>query len=283
MAVLNTRRIIIQQYSSMLFLIFVILVSCSLVNADDPFWSGENDPVWNEYGIVKCWYSKNNSSWDEATVNSAELKLGEPFYVKVIIKASKDLNAMSFQLSGLGSSAKEDFEILKEPFNLADNAEIVDMQHSLIELTIYKPIKNETHEYIWKIRVKPDSDWAGGNSPLNVDVQFTKDGNHILPPFTLVNVNILTEFWNGYTEDNNDNVNKNDDNSNDGTPGFEISSAFLTIALLVLYKQKNNQKSSYCTFVILAKYYVLHLLTNLRIFSIFSSSAIFILNFIVVC
>lgn len=243
MAVLNTRRIIMQQYSSMLFLIFVILVSCSLVNADDPFWSGDNDPVWNEYGIVKCWYSKNNSSWDEATVNSAELKLGEPFYIKVIIKASKDLNAMSFQLSGLGSSAKEDFEILKEPFNLADNAKIVDMQHSLIELTIYKPIKNETHECIWKIRVKPDSDWAGGNSPLNVDVQFTKDGNHILPPFTLVNVNILTEFWEGYAEDNNDNVNKNDDNSDDGTPGFEISSAFLTIALFVLYKRKKQSKN----------------------------------------
>jgi len=56
-------------------------------------------------------------------------------------------------------------------------------------------------------------------------------------------VNILTEFWEGYAEDSNDNVNKNDDNSDDGTPGFEILSAFLTIALLVLYKRKKQSKN----------------------------------------
>lgn len=207
------------------FLLLLPFQTCSLlVGADDPFWSGDNEPVWNDYGIVKCWFSKDNLTWDEATVDLAEIKLGEPFYIKALIKAKKDLNVMSLRISGFGS--KQDFEVLEGPSKFS------------ITFTIWTPVENETYEYIWKLRVKPDTNWAGGNSPINMDAQFNKNGGYTLPPFTIVNVYILDEIWEGYTEDNNDNDNANDSNNGGSTPGYEIIVAFLTIALIVLYKRK---------------------------------------------
>ena len=207
------------------FLLLFLVPTCSLiVSADDPFWSGDNDPVWNDYGIVKCWFSKDNLTWEEATVDIAELKLGETFYIKALIKAKKDLNVMSLRISGFGS--KQDFEVLEGPSSFSNT------------FAIWAPVKNETYEYIWKLRVKPDTNWAGGNSPINMDAQFTKNDGYTLPPFTVVNVYILDELWEGYTEDNNDNDNTNDSINGGSTPGFEISVTFLTFALFVLYKRK---------------------------------------------
>ena len=195
---------------SLTFLLLLLVPTCSLlVGADDPFWIGDNDPVWNDYGIVKCWFGKDNLTWEEATVDLAELKLGEPFYIKALIKAEKDLNVMSLRISGFGSN--QDFEVLKGPSKFS------------IAFSIWTPVKNETHELIWKLRVKPDTNWAGGNSPINMDAQFTKNGSYVLPPFTIVNVYILDDLWEGYTEDNNNNT--NDSSNGDNTPGFAISVA----------------------------------------------------------
>ena len=208
-----------------LFLLFLV-PTCSLVGADDPFWSGDNDPVWNDYGIVKCWFSKDNITWEEATVDLAELKLGEPFYIKTLIKAKKDLNIMHCVISGFGS--KQDFEVIEGPSAFSEY------------IDIWNPVKNETHELIWKLRVKSDTNWAGGNSPINMDAQFTKNGSYTLPPFTVVNVYILDELWEGYIEDENNN--ENTANAGGSTPGFEITVAFLIITALALYRRKIQAK-----------------------------------------
>ena len=214
----------IASVSLTLLLLLLIQTSSLLAFADDQFWNGENDPVYSDYGIVKCWFSTDNLTWQEATVDLAELKLGEPFYIKSLIKAKKDLNVMSLRISGFGSN--QDFEVLNGPSNLGNT------------FSIWMPIKNETHELIWNLCVKPDTNWVGGNSPINMDVQFTTNEGYTLPPFTIVNVYILDELWEGYVEDNYNNDNINDGSYSGSTPGFEIIVSFLTIALIVFYKRK---------------------------------------------
>ena len=71
------------------------------------------------------------------------------------------------------------------------------------------------------------------------DVQFTKNGGHNLPPFTLVNVNILDELWEGCKEDDSLNTNNL---TGDITPGFELIFIIFPI-ILIIWIKRSLQKS----------------------------------------
>lgn len=203
----------------MIFLLLLSLIYYVLV--------GANDPVENDYGLCQCWYSKDGDTWEEATVHFAELKLGEPFYIKALLKAKQDLNVMAFKISGLGSG-DPDFEVLDGPSNFSEY------------IDVWKLVKNETHEYIWKLRVKPNTTWVNGNSPINMDVQFTKNGNYVLPPFTIVNVYILDELWESNVDNSDDNSDITDTNRGNTAPDFEIAGLLLIICLLVFLRRKKQ-------------------------------------------
>ncbi|MCX6666612.1 MAG: hypothetical protein NT038_11240 [Euryarchaeota archaeon] len=180
-----------------------------------------NDAVENDYGWCRCYFSRDNTTWQEATVNYVALKRGEAFYVKAVVRAKRDLNAFGLHLCGFAGSS--DFDVIAGPSTL-DGTYI-----------LYKPITNENYTYLWNVQVKPDTNWVNGSSPLNIDVVFTKDGNNIIPPFTIVNVYILDELWEGYHGEHNG---KNNDNSTDRSlPGFEGIIIFFAIGVSSVLKR----------------------------------------------
>ncbi|MFH1100651.1 MAG: hypothetical protein V1726_01255 [Methanobacteriota archaeon] len=142
-----------------------------------------HEPVSNEFGRCQCWFSKDNITWEEATVSCVSLQRGEPFYVKACLEAKQDLRVMSLALSGVDSGSS-DFIQLRGPGVFST------FYH------LWSPRKNDSLTLWWMMRVNPSTGWVNGSSPLNVDVGFTDDaGTHMLPPFTIVNVYIVDEMW----------------------------------------------------------------------------------------
>ena len=206
-------------YRILVIMCMIFLSLCSLSEI-----ASANAAVENEYGWCRCYFSRDNTTWQEATVNYVALKRGEPFYVKAVVRAKCDLNAFGLHLCGFAGSS--DFDVIAGPSAL-DKACI-----------LYKPVTNKNYTYIWNVQVKPDTNWVNGSSPLNMDVVFTKDGNHIIPPFTIVNVYILDEHWEGYHGENNG---KNSDTTTDtNMPGFEFFIVLSATIIIIVFRKKIN-------------------------------------------
>ena len=186
-----------------------------------------------DYGMFDAWYSKDGVGWQNTTVDYAELKRGEPFYIKATVSTKIDSAWVSIRLweTGVGSAEKSSFEVIDGPSNTYQAFDLSEI-----------PEKNTSFTYTWKIRVKPDTDWVGGNAPLNIRAQFDKKVNGEWHSddisFTAVNVYILDELWEGYT-DNNGNSN-NSDNGTNGAPGFELIVVITALALFLMWKRKNE-------------------------------------------
>ncbi len=186
-----------------------------------------------DYGTLYAWYSEDGSSWENATVHDAKLKRGEPFYIKTMIstKINSVWIAMKLSETGENSADESSFEVLDGP---CDMYEMIDLGEI--------PEKNTSLTYTWKMRVKPDTNWAGGNAPLNIGVFFDKKVNDDWYSddisFTAVNVYILDELWEGYTEDNGDS--NDSSNGTNGTPGFELLFTLIAIAVFLTWKRKNE-------------------------------------------
>lgn len=213
--------------SSLIFIFFISILiffmnvnDISFVSGDkiDPFWNGVNDPVWNEYGIVKCWFSIDNKTWNESTVNYAEIKIGEPFFIKAIIKPLKELQIMTIRLSGLGLIP--DFEVIDGPSNFEDTYLIRD------------PEFNKIYEFVWKFRVKYNTTWVNANSPITMDSCFIMEDVFCLPPFTVVNIFIIDEIWENYDK----NIQNEDVNSSD----YDIIFIFIFICFIIFIKKSKN-------------------------------------------
>ncbi|RLF33658.1 MAG: hypothetical protein DRM98_01930, partial [Thermoplasmata archaeon] len=182
-----------------------------------------------KYGTMYAWYSIDGINWEKATVHNARLKRGEPFYIKVNVTTKKDNIWACLKLWETGEKNAENssFEVINGP---CDIYEILNM-HTI-------PQKNTIYTYTWKMRIKADAYWAGGNAPLNVRVQFNKN-DYISDDiyFTIANIYIVDELWENYTIDDKT-INTPVNNSNT-TPDFEtiilLISLFL-ITILLLYK-----------------------------------------------
>jgi len=74
---------------------------------------------------------------------------------------------VSIKLSETGehSSKESSFEVIDGPCDIYETFDLSEI-----------PEKNTSFTYTWKMRVKPDTDWAGGNAPLNIRAQFDKKG-----------------------------------------------------------------------------------------------------------
>ena len=151
-----------------------------------------------EYGTMKAFFSKDEINWENATVHNATSKLGEPFFVKAVIRSKIDLMSIDIKIWETGENDVNDstYELLEGPscfFTYYD---------------IYPVSKNDSFTYIWKFRVKPDTEWVEGNAPLNIFTQFDKtDLNNDGISFTIVNMYIQNILWNNYTESLNDTIN----------------------------------------------------------------------------
>ena len=175
-----------------------------------------------KYGTLYAWYSIDGVSWENATVNYAPLKRGEPFYIKATVTAKTDLMAIAIELweTGIGSAEDSSMELLDGPdcfFHFKP---------------FYNISKGNTSTYIWKLRVRPDTNWVGGNAPLNIQASYNiNDNKNKNIYFTIVNINIIDGLWeneSGYSSDNDVKCNCN------RTPGFELT-IYLIAAIAIFY------------------------------------------------
>lgn len=218
--------------------ILLIILSMLFLISLNPIVNAK-DPVEDKYMLCDAWYSKDGQNW-ENTMASDNLKLGEPFYIKILVKAKKPIQKIYYSISSLGDDP--DFDLV-ESATLEDNAELMWIKpngSTYVSAKITNPIENHGYYHIWKLRVNPNSEWAGGNTALNIDSQYVHaNGGDTLQPFTALSVNILDETWEGYNQGNN---NDGGDSSNDyqGTPGFELIlfTTALFLAILIHKKRK---------------------------------------------
>ena len=205
-----------------MFLIFVIIL--------DPLVGSYETPECI-YGTFDAWYSKDGIEWQNTTVDYAELKRGEPFYIEATVGTKIESIWIAIDLSETGeSSAKgSSFEVVDGPRDMYETFDLGEI-----------PEKNTSFTYTWKLRVKPDTDWAGGNAPLNIFAQFDKKVNgewHTEDiSFTAVNVYIIDELWEGYMGDDSSN---NGGGGTSDAPGFELVIVLAAVFILVLKRRKN--------------------------------------------
>jgi len=201
-----------------------------------------------EYGTMKAWFSKDGINWENATVHNATSKLGESFFIKAVIRSKIDLVSIDVKIWETGENNVDDstYELLEGPscfFTYYD---------------IYPVSKNDSFTYIWKFRVKPDTEWVDGNAPLNIYTQFDKtDQDNDGISFTIVNMYIQNILWNNYTESLNDTINTGYDNNtgsditpanNPGkplqntnkTPDFKITGIVMALVLIMLFFKRNG-------------------------------------------
>jgi len=129
----------------------------------------------NEYGIGKAWLNGKN-----ATVNGIQLKIGEPFEVKVEL-LSKIKGDVSFKLYEPGVTKA--FKVLIGPSEIEKRIDIMNIESGWLKT------------YSWTIA--PNGEWKGGNAPLNVIIQFNKGMINKQIDFTIANPYILDEQYSG--------------------------------------------------------------------------------------
>ena len=63
------KRMVKKKFFYFIILLFSLLILTHVVNAGEC-----------EYGTVRAWYSKDKINWQNATVDNAQVTLGEPFF-----------------------------------------------------------------------------------------------------------------------------------------------------------------------------------------------------------
>jgi len=176
------------------------------------------DPVENDFGIVNAWYNGQ-----EATVKDIQLKVGEPAEIIVSVFSKIDCNVY-VELAN---------PLITMPY------EIVNGPSEFDELIQNRGVKSGWSEnYSWII--KPNEEWTNGNAPINLFVQFSDRGDVRIEEFTIANPIILDEQYTGsdpsHTTTTSSSTNQSQSNS---SPSFGIIGALLSVALVVMWKQRN--------------------------------------------
>jgi hypothetical protein len=212
--------------------IILIIFSSTVVIAN-------NESAENERGICDAWFSKDAENWENATAKTS-LKLGQHFYIKVMIKAKTNLSFIRYQMSCYGPSY--DFELVDIICDLPDNSQI--LKHSsgreIQDVAFSNVNAGEEYTHIWKLRVKANSTFGGGITPINLDSFFFDGNNEKQMLFTIVSVSIIDELWEDYTagDKNNNSINFKSNNSSKNTLGFDIILMISTIFLILFIKKK---------------------------------------------
>jgi len=176
------------------FIILILLFSISEVTL-------ANKPAENNRGICDAWFCKDGISWENTTA-WASLYLGQTFYVKVMVKAKMDLKFIRYQLTCYGPPY--DFELVKQAEGLPENCIILQEStgRSIINIAFEDVKAGEEYTHVWKLRVKPDSIFVNGTTPVNLDSFFFNGEDEENMLFTAVSVYIIDELWEGYSVEN---------------------------------------------------------------------------------
>jgi len=186
-----------------------------------------------KYGTFDVWYSKDGVKWQDTTVDYAELKRGEPFYIKATVGTKIDSAWVALRIweTGISSAGKSSFEVIDGPCDMYKSFDLGEI-----------PKKDSSSTYIWKLCVRPGTNWTNGNAPLNIRAQFDRKVNGEWQSddisFTAVNVYILDELWDGYASGNVSFAGGN--NRTNSAPGFGISLFMMMLVLFLMWKRKDN-------------------------------------------
>jgi len=169
------------------------------------------------YGSVHAWFRTSDGDWENATAHPM-LKRGESFEIKIIVRIKTDLRVVYLKLHEFGTPV---YEIVTGPSTI----------EQLLEC--WKPTRSgQSWTYVWKMRVKADTSWVNGFSPLEVYVQFTKsDDDDSSCSFDVMNAFVIDELWENYSQET---INENFSSQRKDASSLS-SSSFLGVITMLFF------------------------------------------------
>ncbi len=139
------------------------------------------------YGSVDAYFRTSNTDWENATAHPI-LKRGESFEIKILIRIKTDLRVVYIKLHEFGTPV---FEVITGPSTI----------EQLLEH--WRPTDSDQPMIsVWKMRVRANTSWVNGYSPLEVFVQFTKnDDDDLSVGFDVLNAYVIDELWKNYSQE----------------------------------------------------------------------------------
>jgi sarcinarray family protein len=190
----------------------ILIVSISLISNVNAFD--------NEYANGSVYF--NNQ---KATVYDANLKVGEPATIKAIVYLKKNVD-VSTGLTATGfrfNDPNQPYKVIEGPSEFVKSAR--EFGHNA----------SETVTFEWVIC--PTDTAAGWSIPLNIDFTFyDRDEEEGYPIyFTVANICVPEKKSSGSATHTTTDPSSTDQSSSEGSPGFGVLTAVLSIVLMMLW------------------------------------------------
>lgn len=117
-----------------------------------------------EYGVFDVWMSLDGNHWMNTTLTNISCNRGQLFYIKAMMKSTKEdvWGALYLFEPGATSNEKQSFIVLEGPCNLNEGCD-------LGQLTV-----NESKTVCWTLKVRNQPEWIGGFTPVSISCFFQK-------------------------------------------------------------------------------------------------------------
>jgi MAST domain-containing protein len=174
----------------------------------------------NEYVNGSVYFNEQ-----KATVYDANLKVGEPAIIKAVIYLKENVD-VSTGLTATGfkyNDPNQPYKVLEGPSEFTKTAR----HHG------HNATETVTFEWI----ICPTDVAAGWSIPLNIDFHFfNRDEKEGIPiEFTAANICVSNEHYSGSTTHTTTDPSSTDQPSSEGSPGFGVLTAVLSIVLMMLW------------------------------------------------
>jgi sarcinarray family protein len=173
------------------------------------------------YGSLQAWFRTPGSEWHNATAHPL-LKRGQEFEIKITVTAKNTLQVLFVKLHEFGTPV---FEVVEGPTK---------MEQLLEYRQMIQP--NQMFTSTWKLRVRPDTTWVNGYSPLEVFAQFNRnDDNECRVSFDVITAFVIDELWAEYTPDYTNSTAESEDEHHEMLSCFEIGGVLVAAILLCFF------------------------------------------------
>ncbi len=169
----------------------------------------------NEYGYVDAWFNGQ-----KATVKNVTLKIGEPADINVTVTSNISGNVYVVLINPL---VTEPYDVVRGPSKIGEYNDNYDV------------VPGWSKTYTWTIA--PNGAWTNGNAPINIFVEFSKQGEDKKIQFTIANPVILNEKYtssaSSQTQSPQSGATEETDQKSD-SPQQPATSSFLYIYLVLI-------------------------------------------------
>jgi hypothetical protein len=137
--------------------------------------------------------------------------------MKILVRIKTDLRVVYVTLHEFGTPV---FEVITGPSTM----------EQLLEHWGPTP-SDQPMIYVWKMRVRENTSWVNGYSPLEVYVQFTKDDDDDSSvSFDVMNAFIFDELWENYSQEP-----LNENYSSQRKDASQLSSVSITTGIIIVF------------------------------------------------